>query len=619
MKSKLLTISLIICLGAVFGFSVKAFQGKDTYPKIANYYLQPLVPKSHYSDLAEYDLLILDVDVQTIDPDIFSLIKGKNPETQFFAYIPSQSVNTQDLSSWARFRNMVYDKVNSNDWWLKDSQGNFISFSNTWPSIKFVDPGQGWSNYLSDLVKQDVMSRDVWDGIFYDMVFANLSWLNNGDIDINKDGKKDDIDTINNYWQSHMTDLINETKAKIQNDPLIANVDIADKYQNELNGLMMENFPADWLGENGWSILINQYLNGLPLNNKLPQIYVINSNTHNLGKMESYREMRFGLASALLGNGYFSFDYGDQDHSQVWLYDEYEAYLGKSVSSAYNLLDRTTQEIKPGLWKRDFENGLVLVNSTNQKQTHVFNQEEFGKINGKQDRRINNGAKINCVSLEPKDGIILLKTIERVRNNTFLNGSFIRVFNKQGNQVKNGFFPFEDNFPGQSQLLITDIDKKGDSVVLVDNKGKIFVYQNGKEINNLIPYEMFNSKISLAVHDVNEDGQKEIITGAGPGGGPHVKVFSLDGQMLNEFMAYDENFKGGVNVAVGDVNKDGQKEIITGAGPGGGPHVKVFSLDGQMLNEFMAYDENFRNGIMVMSDDIDGDKKDEILTGVINF
>ncbi len=84
-------------------------------------------------------------------------------------------------------------------------------------------------------------------------------------------------------------------------------------------------------------------------------------------------------------------------------------------------------------------------------------------------------------------------------------------------------------------------------------------------------------------------------------------------------MAYDENFKGGVNVAVHDVNKDGQKEIITGAGPGGGPHVKVFSLDGQMLNEFMAYDENFRNGIMVMSDDIDGDKKDEILTGVINF
>ncbi|NQV00799.1 MAG: hypothetical protein HQ537_01605 [Parcubacteria group bacterium] len=563
-KNRFIAISLIICLGAVFGFSVKAFQGKDTYPKIANYYLQPLVPKNHYSGLAEYDLLILDVDVQTIDPNIFSYIKEKNPEVKFFAYIPSQSVNTQDLSSWARFRNMVFKKVNSNDWWLKDSQGNSVSFSNTWPIIKFVDPGQGWNDYLSDLASEDVMSRNVWDGIFYDMVFANLSWLNNGDIDINQDGQKDDIDEINNYWQLYMTDLMNQTKAKIGSSPLVANVDIVDKYQDELNGLMMENFPADWLGENGWSILINQYLNNLPLNNKLPQIYIINSNTDNAGKMESYRKMRFGLASTLLGDGYFSFDSGDQAHNQIWLYDEYEAYLGKAISSVSNLLDKPNQEIKPGLWRRDFENGLVLVNSTNQEQMYVFNQEEFSKINGEQDRRINNGIKVNWISLEPKDGIVLLKTIEQVENNAFLNGSFVRVFNKEGDKVKNGFFAFKNDFPGQSQLLITDIDEKGDSVVLVNKEGKIFIYQNGKEINNFTPYKTFKGEISLAVGNVNNDGQKEIITGAGPGGGPHVKVFSLEAQMLNEFMAYDENFRGGVMVMADDIDEDNKDEILTG-------------------------------------------------------
>jgi hypothetical protein len=619
MKNRLLATILIICLGGGFGFSTKAFQTKDTFPKIADYYLQPLVPESIYDDLSKYDLLILDVDVQTIDPNIFSLIKERNPGVQFLAYIPSQSVNTQDLSSWACFRNLVYDKVSDNDWWLRDSQGNFISFSDIWPDIKFVDPGRGWNNYLSSLAEENVIERGVWDGIFYDMFFANLSWLNNGDIDINRDGQTDSSEEINNYWQIWMTDLLDQTKLKIDEYPLVANVDIAGEYQKELNGLMMENFPAEWLGENGWSVLIDQYLNVLPLNNQQPQIYVINSNTGNAGKMGSYREMRFGLASALLGDGYYSFDSGDQNHSQVWFYDEYETYLGRAVSSAYNLLDKDNQEIKPGLWRRNFEQGIVLVNSTDQKQEYFFGREEFIKINGQQDRRVNNGIKINSISLESKDGIVLLKTVDQIRNNSFLNGSFVRVFNQCGQQVKNGFFSFNDNFPGQLLLLKTKFDEKGDSVVLVNETGGIEIYQNDEKTRNLTPYRGGGNGISFAIGDVDQDGQPEIITGPGPGGGPHIKIFSLDGQLKSEFMAYDSNFTGGVSIAIGDVDQDGQPEIITGPGPGGGPHIKIFSLDGQLESEFMAYDSNFTGGVRVMSDDLDKDGQDEILAGIINF
>ncbi len=99
---------------------------------------------------------------------------------------------------------------------------------------------------------------------------------------------------------------------------------------------------------------MNQYLNHLPEENLLPQIQIINANTDNRNKMDSYREMRFGLASTLLGNGYYSFDSGDQNHAQRWWYDEYDNYLGKSISSSINLLNPGNNEIKPGFLAKRF-------------------------------------------------------------------------------------------------------------------------------------------------------------------------------------------------------------------------------------------------------------------------
>ena len=108
-----------------------------------------------------------------------------------------------------------------------------------------------------------------------------------------------------------------------------------------------------------------------------------------------------------------------------------------------------------------------------------------------------------------------------------------------------------------------------------------------------------------------------IITGAGPGGGPHVRSFttmiSEPEDQPNKLMAYADTYRGGVRVATGDIDADGIDEIITGTGEDGGPHLRVFEKDGTQRGiEFFPFHPDFRGGMDVASGDFDGDGKDDI-------
>jgi hypothetical protein len=151
----------------------------------------------------------------------------------------------------------------------------------------------------------------------------------------------------------------------------------------------------------------------------------------------------------------------------------------------------------------------------------------------------------------------------------------------------------------------------------------------------------FTGGVNVAVGDVNGDGKADIVTGAGGGGGPHVEAFDgaklnlvqANGTLsasavLASFFAYVSSFTGGVNVAAGDVNGDGKADIITGAGPGGGPHVEAFdgaalTLGGSAaanaianpLRSFFAYAPTLTGGVSVAVGDVNGDGKNDIITG----
>ncbi len=149
------------------------------------------------------------------------------------------------------------------------------------------------------------------------------------------------------------------------------------------------------------------------------------------------------------------------------------------------------------------------------------------------------------------------------------------------------------------------------------------LYLNGRDTATyeVIAFGDFRGGVRVATGDINGDGTEDMVVAAGPGGGPHVKVYSgklpqLLNNQVGSFFAFDGSFRGGINVATGDVNADGYVDIICAADAGGGPHVKVFSgQDGSVIGDFFAYDASFRGGTRVATGDIDGDGAAEIITG----
>lgn len=117
--------------------------------------------------------------------------------------------------------------------------------------------------------------------------------------------------------------------------------------------------------------------------------------------------------------------------------------------------------------------------------------------------------------------------------------------------------------------------------------------------------------LDVALVDVNNDGLMEIVTVPVAQTSGHIKIFDYTGLTLAEWDAYAPNFQLGATISLADIDKDMRPEIIVGPGQGGGPHAKVFNLEGSLEHEFFAGEVGESSGAMVDFFDIDGDQMAE--------
>ncbi|MBU1178703.1 M23 family metallopeptidase, partial [Patescibacteria group bacterium] len=201
----------------------------------------------------------------------------------------------------------------------------------------------------------------------------------------------------------------------------------------------------------------------------------------------------------------------------------------------------------------------------------------------------------------------------------------IRTFAATGQAIKGAdFYALGFNFTGGVDVAVGDIDQDGTLEIIAGagsgDKPYVKVFDKNTQVleQTFLAYgEDFTGGVRVAVGNINSDSYQEIITGAGPGGSAHVRAFTKDGTVIHsKLFPFGHSQPSGADVTTGDTDGDGIDEIIVGAGPGGESKVRIYKGNGELIaTEICPFAADFRGGVRVAAGDVDGDSVDEIIIG----
>jgi hypothetical protein len=188
------------------------------------------------------------------------------------------------------------------------------------------------------------------------------------------------------------------------------------------------------------------------------------------------------------------------------------------------------------------------------------------------------------------------------------------------------------NLPGHGSVNYKQIEKMNHVQTLAvaadhgvrEPRVRVLDAETGLQKLSFLAFDAkFKGGVRVAVGDVNGDAIPDIITCAGSGGGSNVRVFNgATGARFAEPIGEFVGFQGSkTTIAVGDINLDGLADIITGSDSGSQGIVKVYDsyklLTGQanpVISQFTT-DRHFAGGARLAVGDLTGDGVPDIVTG----
>ena len=190
-----------------------------------------------------------------------------------------------------------------------------------------------------------------------------------------------------------------------------------------------------------------------------------------------------------------------------------------------------------------------------------------------------------------------------------------------GGRLESHFAPYGPSFMGGVRVAVGDFAGDGGAGYVAGQgpggTSEVDVFdEQGANLLALHPFAGTGSDgVYVAAGDVDGDRHADIVAGADAGGEPRVSVYDRTGKLLSSFLAFEPGFTGGVRVAAGDVDGDGRAEILAGSGPGRPAEVRVFRLDGTLLDTIVPFNPFFAGGVFPAAGNLDGSGRADIAVG----
>lgn len=404
-----------LCAGVVAGTDSQESVAKGDFPRLmgmnigAKHYDDP----AYQAELARLDIVILGFHRgwrggTAAKGDVVRRLKALNPELRIGQYTVMNEL--RDLAGDVALDDSRA-KVNEANWWLRNAAGERVQWTtryNAWEVnfTRLAKPDSEGRRYPQWLAARDhavyfgtVPGLDFW---YTDNVMRRprlrADWDGDGVNDAPHSPR------ILAAWRQGYVDWWDSIRSLAPGLAIMGNSD-GDLSEPEFRGQLEAAFLEGLMGRNwsigtrqGWAAVMQRYRT---VKSNLREPRVVGFNV--AGRPDDYRFFRFAFTTCLMDDGHFSFTDEAVGYSSVPWFDEYDQPLGRAASPP------PAGPWQRGVWRRDFERGVVLVNPS-PIPVELLLEDGLTRFAGRQDPATNNGEPVRLLQLPPRDGIVLLRT-----------------------------------------------------------------------------------------------------------------------------------------------------------------------------------------------------------------